>query len=902
VDGCLAAKVQAGPLPPREAAHLTEQVARAVAYAHQRGVIHRDLKPANILLDHEGHPKITDFGLARMAASDSHLTASGQIVGTPGYMPPEQAAGTGERIGPAVDVYALGATLYCLLTGRPPFQAASVVETLKQVLEQEPVPPRQLDAGVPRDLETICLKCLHKEPARRYPSAGALAADLRRFRAGEPIVARPVGRVERCWRWCRRNPVVAGLTAVVLVSFVGGFAGVAWNYWKAETARREQETTLYFQRITLAHRELTANITNPQRAEELLDLCPPERRGWEWYYLKRLWRVEPVVLRDPGNEEVYGVAFSRGGERLAAACGDGAIRVWDPKSHRVLATLRGHRSAVVSVAFSPTDRNRLASAGTDRTLRLWDLTTGKEVFKPLPGGETTLPIGRGQSVTFSPDGRLLAAMSDGGTIGVWDVATGRLRYGLSGHAARASVAFSPDGRRLATGNFFGIVRIWDADTGEAIATLPGEHIHSVGGLAFSPDGRTLAVGYFDRVIDLWDAESGKPLRRLGAHTGLVLGLAYSPDGRLASASEDRTLRLWDPATGQEVLQLRGHTDACTGLAFSADGRFLASTGRDRTVRLWDASPVTGDEGQEPHTLTGQTHEVWDVAISPDGTRIASAGLDPLVRVRDAKTGEVTRTFRDITGAVFSLAFSPDGRRLAAAGVNAGGSKPFVVIVWDARTGESALTLGPVSREVFAIAFSPDGRLLALGSGDGTVTLWDAVTCKMIGRLGKHDREVRGLAFRRDGRRLASASNDGSIKVWDVTTARGSHPPQTLRRSDVAVWAVAFSPDGRRLAAVGGDGQLTLWDTDTGHAVGSVSGQFSCQGVLVAFAPNGRWVASAAQDCTVKLWDSTTLAPIHTFRGHMGPVRCLAVSRDGKFLVTGGTDRTVKVWDLTGLRH
>jgi WD40 repeat protein/serine/threonine protein kinase len=936
---------QPGMAYARSVARVGVQVAEALAYAHGQGILHRDIKPSNLLLDTQGIVWITDFGLAKAEGSDE-LTHPGDLVGTLRYMAPERFQGHSDARG---DVYSLGVTLYELLTLQPAFADSNRARLIERVTHEEPPRPRQLDRRFPRDLETIVLKAMDKDPRRRYATAAALAEDLRRFLADRPVQARRTAQWERAWRWCRRNPVVASLLAAVLLLFLAGFAGVTWNYWQAEAARQELETkrqeldaNLYRHRIALAYQELTAGHPHPGHAEELLEACPQELRGWEWHYLKRLWRSEPVVLREPGNTGVQSVAFSPDGAQVAAACGDGTVKVRDLMTGQVV-TLRGHDKFVFSVAFSPTDGHRLASASADGTVRVWDWTTQNKVLE-LPGHEGSV-VGVAYGVTFSPDGQWLAAGSDRGTVKVWDATTGQIHHALAGHELKAScVTFSPDGRLLASGSWLGTVRIWDAPTGRCLFTLGG-HTHPVGGVAFSPDGRHLAAGYFDRLIEVWDTTTGERLRTLPGHTGLVLGLAFSPNGRrLASASEDRTVRLWDVPTGQEVLRLRGHTDVCQCLAFSPDGRRLASASEDQTIRFWDATPLQDNEGQELLTFREHTHEVWAVAISPEGTQVASAGLDPTVRVWSVTTGQVTRTFADIPGVVFSLAFSPDGRHLAAAGIDGGGPPPFVLKVWEAQTGRPMLTLRE-PREIYTLGYSPDGRWLALGLVDGTVKLRDARTGDELGPVGKHDRQlamVGGLTFRPDGRRLAWASQDGRVSVWDVTPAqqflRGGRawlpvlglwlqaggsapvplvalgqlglasgletrllqPVLTLRSSDAGFRSVAFSPDGQRLLTGSPEGKLTLWQAETGREIHSIPGRPSEDYVPVAFDPLGRWVASAGGDCTVRVWDATTRERLHTFRGHQGAIRPLAVSRDGRFLVTGSTDKTVKVWDLTAL--
>jgi WD40 repeat protein/tRNA A-37 threonylcarbamoyl transferase component Bud32 len=910
----LAAKIKDGPLPPREAARLIEQVARAVDYAHRRGIIHRDLKPANVLLDRDGLPKITDFGLARMVANESHLTVSGQVVGTPSYMPPEQAAGKSEQIGPAADVYAVGATLYCLLAGRPPFQAASVMETLKQVLEQEPVPPRQLNTAVPRDLETICLKCLQKDPTRRYPSAEAVALDLAHFLAGEPIQARPISKTERWWRWFRRNPVLAGLTAavatlLVVVAVSATVAAVqfrlvahqeeqrrneAENRADSETKAKEQkEADLYLHRIALAHRELS--VDNLSRAQGLLKECPEGLRQWEWDYLTRLCRVEPVTLQG-SDEGVNGVAFSPNGRNLASANADGTIRLFDVETGEPGLTLRGHQDTVYSVAFHP-DGQRLASASADRTVKVWDWKTGQVTFSD--SGDATLFTAYG--VAFSPDGRRLAASGEEGKVIIWDLIGGQKPLRLSGHEGLASaVAFSPDGLLLASVSFGGVLRIWDAGTGDILHTIQAHPMMPIAAVAFHPDGRRVATASFDRLVKIWDVTTEELLLGpLSGHTGLVVGLAFSPDGRrLATSGEDKTVKLWGVDTGQELLTLRGHTSIGTCVAFSPDGHRLASASTDGTIRIWDATPLSGSEGLEHKTLR-HDDEVWSVAFSPDGRQIASGGWDGTVRLWEATSGAPILTLTH-AGQVFRLAFNPqDGKYLATSSAVAG--RGANVKVWDVTTAEAFPSINDAFPP-FCVTFSPDGHYLVRGGANDAIGLSDARTGREVGTLGRHPKDNWCLAFSPDGQRLASAGNDFTVKLWDAARLNQEEPLQTIPlRVGGFGDRVAFTPDSRRLVTGGEEHTVKVWDATSGKSAplqilrGHTGDVFA-----VAASPNGRWIASAGEDTTVRIWDAKSGKLLHTLRGHFSLVGSLAFSPDSQHLVSGSRDHTVKVWDLTGL--
>jgi WD40 repeat protein len=920
-----------GKLPARAAARLLAAAARAVHYAHQRGVLHRDLKPANILLDADGQPHLSDFGLAKRLTGDAGLTQSGAILGTPGYMPPEQALGRKGVVTTAADVYSLGALLYECLTGRPPFRAETPVETVLQVLEKEPERPRALDPRIDRDLEMVCLKCLQKEAGRRYGSAAELADDLERWLAGEPIRARPVSAGRRALAWVRRRPalaallVVGGVAALALVALaVGLFYSIrlqdanarletAVQEADSQRARAEEQEALahrflYFSRINMADRAWHEARIAPML--ELLQEQVPARpgaedfRGFEWHYLWRLGHFRLLTLKGH-TDPVTSVCFSPDGRRLASASYR-TVKVWDAQTGQELLSLQGHTGPVYSVCFSP-DGRRLASAGGEEgksgEVKVWDARTGQET-RTLKGH-----TGDVLRVCFSPDGRRLASASGGpwgGEVKVWDAQTGQEQLSLQGHPGDVvGVCFSPDGRRLASAGGIasirpipGEVKVWDAQTGQEQLTLKG-HTAQVLSVCFSPDGRRLAsaagnpyVPGLAGEVKVWDARTGQETRTLKGHAGTVTGVCFSPDGRrLASAAGDPfdfgkpgEVKVWDAQTGQEALTLKGHTNHVHGVCFSPDGRRLASAD-DRTVKVWDAQT-----GPAVATLKGHTSWVTGVCFSPDGRRLASASGDNTVKVWAAGTGQEQLTLKGHTGDVHGVCFSPDGRRLASA------SWDGTVRVWDAGTGREALTLRGHTKRVTGVCFSPDGRRLASASWDGTVRVWDAGTGQEALTLQGHTSYVNSVCFSPDGRRLASASQDGTVKVWDAGTGREA---LTLKGHTGEVTGVAFSPDGRRLASASGwpENAVKVWDAQTGQEALTLKGHTS--GVTgVAFSPDGRRLASASDDQTVRVWDAQTGQEALTLRGHTKRVSSVCFSPDGSRLASASWDGTVKVWDAT----
>ncbi|HEV3448733.1 MAG TPA: protein kinase, partial [Gemmataceae bacterium] len=639
--GSLANRLDGEPWPPREAAALIETLARAIDMAHSEGVVHRDLKPANVLLTEDGTPKITDFGLAQTIEGGRTMTQSGFLVGTPGYMAPEQAGGKRALVGPATDVYALGVVLYQLITGQLPFQRDSTLELLRAVTSEEAPRPRRLQPRVPHDLEAITLHCLEKEPSKRYASALELADDLRRFQAGETIAARQPGRIERAGKFVRRyKALVGGAAATGLALVVGTVFSLLFAFGEAQQrkiaedaadradanarqAEDEKKAALYeAYRASLAAASASLENHDVADADRLLNLAPAALRGWEWRHLhSRLDDSSMVTQLPAGGFLIAGHdQFHIGVMTSAGLC---------------IMDLQGNQQRTVPIG--PDHRRDVSVAQTRRGLRIGAWVDETTIDLLNDAGQVlcrvSVPESKGHPLggfTISPDGARLACIChepDGSQrLAVFDATSGKQTAPCAGDTGGISaITFSLDGSRLAAAQDR-IARVWDAATGALLATCQG-HTSTIQHLAFSPDSARLLTASGDGTVRQWDAQTGREVERPYERHGASLHSAiYSPDGEwVASGGEDRTIRVWQARGLQDVAVLRGQTGSVLQLAFAPDGRRLVSLGARMESLVWDGSARVWDVDPRKSlpVLRGHTAGVYPVAYSPDGRWLAS---------------------------------------------------------------------------------------------------------------------------------------------------------------------------------------------------------------------------------------------------------------------------------------
>jgi len=944
--GNLAELVRDGPLAPRRAAEFLKTIAAAVAYAHERGILHRDLKPSNVLVDEHDQPHVTDFGLAKILTGGTDLTLSGQVLGTPSYMSPEQGAGRSAELGPATDIYALGAVLYHLLTGRPPFAAESPAETLRQGKEVEPVAPRALNASVPRDLETICLKCLAKEPSRRYPTAQELAADLDRFLRGEPIHARPVTRLERTWRWCRREPALAGAIGAVALLLVALAIGSSVAALRINTARgNEAKERGRAERLAnderaqknRAEQNAAAATREQQRALEALHTIEMERAEESFgkgasvdgvAYLAAMLRANPTnrimterllsaltlhewaLLERRGFSQtsyIYTASFSPDGAILTTGTENGILRCWRTTTGEPVTPPLQEKGIVNRIRFGSDGSYFAALVGG--SVRVWNTTSGVPITPLLqyPASAVTLNV--------SIKGNLLA-ISVTNLVVVVDAKTGLEKQRLE-HNGKVDFAVFGQSDHLATVQK-NLLRIWRVDTGKLIVG-PVKYSRAISAAKFSGDGTRLALTQ-DMGAEIVDSSTGMRIALLEGHRKDVPYLDFaSKSWSIATASADGTARLWSATNGEPIGLPMSHDDKVSRVRFSENGRRLVTVADDNTVRVWDAR--TSKPVSQPIRTEAM---VRHAELSPDGrkvcivedkkdllslwrlpdrrsiTSVSSPGAGPnyFEFARDTRAMLIadsslrwTTSFPSMSrlrireGELRAAHFMPDGQRIVAA-------TKQEIWIWDTATGQAMTNWLAHSSTISDLQLSSDGRLAITACEDSSVRVWDLMTSALRAELTNQG-NVHTASFNSQASRVLVLTSHGKLNIWTMQTEpRLVRTINVMRDAQIARWA----SDGRRVLATTTSDTAMIWDAETGETL--VAPMSHSAAIRSAeFSPDEKLVVTASSDHTARLWDARTGQPVSRPFKHAGAVNSAVLSRDSTRLITASDDGTARIWDV-----
>jgi eukaryotic-like serine/threonine-protein kinase len=906
-------------------AEAVAKAARAVAFAHAHGVLHRDLKPSNILWDDAAGPQVTDFGLAKLLDEvDGSMTLSARVFGSPNYMAPEQAGGKDAVVTTATDVYGLGAVLYELLSGRPPFRGTSALDTIRRAVELAPEPLK----GVPKDLSTICLKCLEKDPARRYRSAAALADDLERWLRNEPIDARSAGPAERLAKWIRRHPAKAALVATATIGLVVLVVGQLFHTRRTNEARRAAE---------VAGRRLAGELRRVewQQAEDAL------AAGRTLDAMATFARF----LRETPDDTAVAARLRSLLEMRAFP-----LPTLPPLKH----------GQAVKLACLDASRQRLFTLTADGTLRSWQPTNGhlekevqsdlgNRVLRPLPGDrllvrsragqfrvlssrswEAELELGDSEPVHanwgLSASGRWLSLVTPRAEIESWDTSTGQLLARTNIVAAAPNIAgtVGPDGETLLRGGHEGMW-LWhpaastltalveptqptrsahadwnhfrayaclgsergpatnllvslDLRTGRRLASQSGERNWTL--LEPSPDGTRLLVSVWGSGAAVLHAETMSfALPWFGTapyEANFSADAAFQVGFR---ALHDGTGRIYGLDSGQPLMEPVQHAGAISSHELSPDGRILLTASQDGTARLWDV-------GMRPPDTTWNHAGSWVFSMdrSPDGTQLVAA-INRELRFYDLKSGALLFPAPVSADIVHYVRFSPDGRLVGAACFDNS------VCVVEAKTGRVLWRDKGFSARVFRAVFSPDGRWLAASSEDGSIRILDALSGQPRFPSLRHEGEVTDVAFSPDGRLLASCSVDATARLWDLATGRSL---DTRFNHLGTVWTVEFSPDGRRLLTASTDRTAQVWDVRSGSRVGPpIRADQGLNGAK--FSADARRVLIYTLN-GARIHEVETGRPLTQLMRHTGRVNMASFSPDGRWIGTASDDRTARVWD------
>lgn len=886
---------------PDKASRFIITLARTVHFAHQHGVLHRDLKPGNVLLDSSGQPFVTDFGLARLTEQESTLTQTNALLGTPGYMAPEQARGAA-LVTTAVDVYGIGAVLYEILTGMPPFAGGTTYETVQLLLNTEPRRPSTVVPGLDRDLEIICLKCLAKEPAARYASAVAVADDLERHLRGEPIRAQPVSASVRFQKWVLRHRAVSLITVTAVGFLVSGVILLALTNAKLQQTQQRlaqqtnaQRRDLIRLRVATGNRQMEDGDGYSALASyaEAAALESPAEAGFDSRLAEHAWRFSAARALVPDQEflwkhgaAVYGLAFSADDRRLVTASADRTARIFDTATGAALTPPLPHGAPVWSVAFADGER-KIITRTREGDVQLWRTESGAPAAGPFAGRKAMDWIdGVDADVAVSPDSTLFAMLLPDA------VQLRRTSDGLPQGAPifcgdqTNNAVFTPDGKRLAVLCENGKAFVFDltSDPPAKLTEYQGATGWRIG--RWSADSQRLAMT--DRHFSLSAPLDGViPEDRRFVHGSMVLGLEWTADAsRLLTWSFDASVRFWDSTSAQPVLAVMHHQGPVFSAALSPDDALVASGGQDGMARFWNAQT-----GEHRGAMLRHGGPVRKVLWSHDGRRLAVGSDDGTARIWNLRASGARHDWNpDNSSPVQRAVFSPDGSRAVVLTLGtsafiygtAPGDRPPVALphsrrplsaAWldndrlitacrDGTVREWKVSADMLVREWIREplgtepgqpdpepVFSPDGRLIAYNPHNRPSFLYDSLSGKRVRQLG--DSVIYGLQWSPCSRYVLTVQ-DGGARIWEASTGRLASSPKLPPDTIITV------PDSgaKRLACIAGNYAVYVIDGVDGHILAGPMAH-SARVFSVAFSADGQSLATVALDKSLRVWSALT---------------------------------------------
>ncbi len=877
---------------------LFQRVCDAVHHGHMKGVVHRDLKPSNILVDQHGRAKVIDFGIARLADDEAHrtrLTHTGFLLGTPAFMAPEQCSGDVGAIDLRSDVYALGVVLYETLCGAPPIDVdrLPLPQAIEAVRTRPPRRPRSIVADLPRDIETILLTALDKDPAKRYRSVEAMSADIGRYIQNRPIEARPTTAVHQLRLFAKRHRTMVAASVVMIAALLIATAVSTWFVFalKREAGQREKaEAAALTQRDEARRKEYVATLAAAAAALEAgeyprlrdrLAAAPAMHRGWEWEYLQRRAEVASLIIH-ADRLRTFAIVPTADGSGIWSAGTDGSARRWNTTSRELERSTAPMSGGVQAMTVSA-DGRRVIVGGESGLLEIRDADTDRVIASCRGHSDRVM------GVALSPDGERIASVARDGTVRVWRSRDGSELRTVAMPGAVRGVAWCDDESVAVIGEGLGL-RIVDASTGDVRirAELPGIQ----NSVLVSPALRRIFVADNDPRLLVYDMDDrdGAPPTMVLAHPRAVWTAAVSPDGeRLVTGGSDAKVRIWRVADGTLLRTLGGHAEVVYASAFSADGT-LWTSGWDGMVRRWDVGP---DERHDDDAtrITMSDDVIYSLNYSCDGAIAAIGGRNGRVRLVDADDRATIREWTTGHGACWCVAFNAAGSMLATGDGNGG------VTLSDTDDGRAIARLVGHTERVFSVAFAPDGNIIATGSADGTLRLWERARSgddsewATVWTSPSCGKSVWIVAFSPDGTMLASGSWDHKVRVFHVESRAMS---AELEGHLDTIYALAWSPDGATLASGGRDRRVILWDPVSRME----RRRFAQPGQFIgglAWIPDCSRLVGASWFGRVLVWEPASGELLLSLRVNDTAVRCLAIRPDGKDIMGGCSDGGAWVW-------